>query len=83
MIAWLRGAGLIWKLASAGALVAGLVVVYFSWRQHQRMIGYEAALVDVAKQDARARAAADNVLADIDACEQSGGVWNVSIGKCG
>lgn len=65
----------------AGVVGAGLVA-YAGWVHHQRMIGWHGAVEAVAKQDAKAVAAATAAKNHADACDDSGGTWNVSTGKC-
>jgi uncharacterized iron-regulated membrane protein len=69
---------LVGGLALAGTLGAG----YVAWRHHERMIGYQAALADVARQDAHAKAIADQAMRDISECEAGGGSFDVSTGNC-
>lgn len=83
---WFRALPLLIRFAIyAGAVVAVLGTMtagYFGWRHHQRVIGYQRALEDIAKVNAAAKVEAGKVLDRIDRCEADGGFWNVSTGTC-
>jgi hypothetical protein len=69
-------------LLGGAAVLAGLGGAYLAWRHHERLIGYQSALDQVAKQDAHAKAIAGQAQADVDACERGGGSFDVSTGDC-
>jgi hypothetical protein len=79
------GASLI-RLAVYAAIffgaVASLSAVYFGWRHHERMIGWNSALATVKAQNEAAKGIADRVNNAVDKCFADGGSWNVSTGKC-
>lgn len=80
-----KASGLI-TYAVLGAIYLGIVgaglAAYAGWVHHQRMIGWHGAVEAVAKQDAKAVSAAKAAKTRSDACDDSGGNWNVSTGKC-
>lgn len=65
-----------------GAIIAGGSVAIGSFIHHERMIGWNGALAQVAKRDAHAKAIADQAGRDVDECERGGGEYDVSTGDC-
>lgn len=74
------------RLAVYAAVVAGALgtatVAYVGWRHHQQMIGWNGAIDYMKAKDATARRVGDQAINSVDACDNSGGTWNVSTGKC-
>lgn len=70
-------------LAGVYAGIAGAAVAtYVGWRHHQYMRGWNEALAQVAKQDAKAAQAATAVKNRVDQCYDSGGDWDGAKGIC-
>lgn len=70
-------------LAVAAAVVGGVGTAVGAFVQHERRIGWDGALAEVAKQDAHAKAIATQAAQDVDDCERGGGSFDVSSGECG
>lgn len=77
---------LTWQLAIyatvAVAVVGSVSLAVGTFIHHERRIGWDGALAQVAKQDAHAKVIADQATADVDACESNGGDFDVSTGEC-
>lgn len=83
---FLPNAGKMIVYAVLGAVYLGIagaaLATYAAWVHHQRMIGWHGAIEAVAKQDQKAVGAATVAKNRADACDDGGGNWNVSTGKC-
>lgn len=65
-------------------LLGAVAIIGAYWYVDHRAYwrGFDAALTSVTKQNAKAAAVAEGVRRDVDACFDSGGVWNVATGSC-
>jgi len=81
-MAALSGAGILTKLAVAGALLAALLSAYGVWHYKVYSKGYDAALAAVARADARAVGKATEYRNVFKECRAQGRNWDQSTGKC-
>lgn len=90
MMALLSGAGALFgamgwigRLVTIGAILASLLGAYGVWHHKVYTSGYNAAIADIAKADAKAVAAATAARSAYLACKNDGRTWDTSTGTCG
>lgn len=80
--AYFKAAGLVTKLIAVVSIIAVLGTVYGIWHHKIWSRGYDRALSDIAKQDAKAVAKATEYRNTWRVCRDAGRVWDQSTGKC-
>lgn len=85
-MSFLRLLPLGWQIGIYAAIIAAAIAAGGAalgvFVHHERLIGWNGALAQVAKQDAHAMAIAGAVARDVTECEQAGGSFDVSMGDC-
>jgi ApbE superfamily uncharacterized protein (UPF0280 family) len=76
------GASLITKLITIVSVAAALGLAYGGWHLHVYNKGYNAAIAAIARQDAKAVAAATAARAALRDCISRDLVWDQSTGEC-
>jgi hypothetical protein len=77
-LAWQLGV----YLVALGVVAGGIGAAIAGFIHHERRIGWDGALAQVARQDAHAKAIAIQAAQDVDECERNGGSFDVSSGDC-
>jgi hypothetical protein len=77
-----RAMPLVSRLITIGIIVSLLGGIYAGWHIHVYRNGYRAAIAAIAKQDAKAIAAATRARAALNDCHSRGLRWDQTTGKC-
>jgi ABC-type amino acid transport system permease subunit len=83
LLTGMLGPQYLFKLGAIAAGLVALVIAYGIWHHHVYMEGWNAAINAVARQDAKAIAAAKAGRDAFNKCRDSGLRWDQSTGQCG
>lgn len=70
------------RLGILAGLVLALITAYGVWHHRVYAAGYQSALADVARADAKAVARAQSYRAALRECQASGRGWDQTTGRC-
>ena len=70
-------------IAITGAIIVGVLIGWLTFKTHYYNQGWAAAIHAIAAQDQKAINERNKALAEVKACRDGGGTWDVINGVCG